>query len=843
MTKSNNRSIMMPLTDYFQKGSKKRQTGQIGLEVEHFLISKKDGRPMPYHGPDGVGQLLESLKASYPQHYYEQGQLMGLESQDVLITLEPGCQLEISIACMADLDQILTIYLQALKPILKALSKTEYECCWAGGLPAVPADQVIRIDKKRYELMEHWFEKTGSRGKEMMKATAAVHVSVDYQDEADFIRKYRMANILHPLFAFLCSHTSLYAGKENPDVLLRDSIWQDTDPARCGIFPGLFDLDFGFDRYAQAIQKMPLILMNDQGQFIDTQEKTCEEVAQIYGYEDPAIAHYLSMVFWNVRLKQFIEIRSADSMPAIYTQAYCALIKGLFYREESIQKYSTLTMRIPEILEAVDHLRKDGYRAKVYGCCVQTLLLEMFSDAKKGLEPKEQAYLAPLEDLVLSQSHVADLSIEETYQKAIQTHWLESKESAMSITHAIQKSELNLGGNMYTRTLHIPKIFSQQDKKIFQSIVKTTYGIFSKVIEAYKKDAEIRKLFGFSSELEELILCEPAYASPIPICRIDIFYQEKTKDFAFCEFNTDGTSAMNENKRLNDFLKLNNIYQNDPHAYEILELVDSWADALISTMKQDPIVSPSSRIGICDFLENAYYTELYVFEKVFQEKGYDCEVIDIRQLEYTNGKLISKKTQKPIDVIYRRAVTRDVIDHYDEIQPFIQAYKDHAFCCIGAFQTQLVHHKQITQVLMDPLMQKYFTKEEVGFIEAHCPLTYDLTENILEKVADDKDRWIIKPKDSYASKGVWAGVDLHPEQWKKVLHNHLDQNYIVQRYVTPYRTINIDLVNHDAFMEYSNMTGLYVYNGEFAGVYSRLSDGGIISTQYNEKTISTLFLR
>ena len=44
-------------------------------------------------------------------------------------------------------------------------------------------------------------------------------------------------------------------------------------------------------------------------------------------------------------------------------------------------------------------------------------------------------------------------------------------------------------------------------------------------------------------------------------------------------------------------------------------------------------------------------------------------------------------------------------------------------------------------------------------------------------------------------------------------------------------------------MEYSNMTGLYVYNGEFAGVYSRLSDGGIISTQYNEKTISTLFLR
>lgn len=834
---------MMPLIDYFQKGAKNRQTGQIGLEVEHFLISKKDGKPMPYHGSHGVGWLLETLKDDYPKHYYEQGQLMGLESKEVLITLEPGSQLEISIACMADLDQILTIYLRSLKPILNVLSKTEYECCWSGGLPTVSAGQVVRIDKKRYELMERWFEKTGMRGKEMMKATAAVHVSVDYQDEEDFIRKYRVANILHPLFAFLCSHTPMYAGIKNEDILLRDSIWQDTDPARCGIFPKLFDADFGFETYAQAIQEMPLILMNDQGQFIDTQAKTCEEVAQIYGYDHQAIAHYLSMVFWNVRLKQFIEIRSADSMPPLYTQAYCALIKGLFYQESTIQKYLALTAQVQDIQEALDHLRKDGYDAQVYGYGAKDLLQTMLEDAKKGLDPKEQAYLVPLEELVSMRSHRMDLSIEESYRKWIETHWLSSKESAMAITHAIQKSELNLGGNMYTRTLHIPKIFTQQDKQIFQSIVKTTYGIFTKVIQAYKKDAEIRKCFGFSSELEELILCEPAYASPIPICRIDIFYQENTKDFAFCEFNTDGTSAMNENKRLNDFLKLNNIYQKDPHAYEILELVDSWADALIQTMNQDPIVSRNSRIGICDFLENAYYTELYVFEKVFQEKGYDCEVVDIRQLEYTNGKLISKKTKKPIDVIYRRAVTRDVMDHYDEIQPFIQAYKDHAICCIGAFQTQLVHHKQITQVLMDPRMQKYFTQEEVKFIEAHCPLTYDLTESILEKVTANKDQWIIKPKDSYASKGVWAGVDLHLEQWKTVLEAHLDQNYIVQRYVTPYHTTNIDLVNQEVFMEYSNMTGLYVYNGEFAGVYSRLSDGGIISTQYNEKTISTLFLR
>ena len=45
------------------------------------------------------------------------------------------------------------------------------------------------------------------------------------------------------------------------------------------------------------------------------------------------------------------------------------------------------------------------------------------------------------------------------------------------------------------------------------------------------------------------------------------------------------------------------------------------------------------------------------------------------------------------------------------------------------------------------------------------------------------------------------------------------------------------------YMPYTNMTGLYVYNGEFAGVYSRLSDGRVVSTQYNEKAVPTLFVK
>ena len=43
---------------------------------------------------------------------------------------------------------------------------------------------------------------------------------------------------------------------------------------------------------------------------------------------------------------------------------------------------------------------------------------------------------------------------------------------------------------------------------------------------------------------------EKKYDCNIPIARIDIFYDEETGGFKFCEFNTDGTSAMNEDREL-----------------------------------------------------------------------------------------------------------------------------------------------------------------------------------------------------------------------------------------------------------------------------------------------------
>lgn len=431
--------------------------------------------------------------------------------------------------------------------------------------------------------------------------------------------------------------------------------------------------------------------------------------------------------------------------------------------------------------------------------------------------------------------------IEDEYQEYIKHHFLESKTSALKIFHEIQNSELNAGGHDYTHTLHIPKIFTAEDQDIFRSIVDRTYTIFTKVINAYHKDENVRSLFPFSKELEEYIVLKPRYCIPIPICRIDIFYDEETKDFHFCEFNTDGTSAMNENRHLDQLLQLNNVYVKDEHQYEHMELVESWVEAFLKLAEQDPKVPEHPMIAIVDFLENSYINELYVFQSEFKKRGCQCEVLDIHDMAFDGEHLYSIYTDRKIDMVYRRVVTGDIAERVGGVD-FLEAVKADAVSLVGAFQTQIIHHKEISKVLVNPIMKQYFTDKENEFLEQHLPATYDLTKDLSIDISKKED-WIIKPKDSYGAQGVWAGIDLDEKQWQRVVEKCMDTDYIIQKYIRPYQTKNIDLVNHDEFIDYTNMTGLYVYNGKFAGVYSRCSDAGIISTQYNEKSIATLFLK
>ena len=393
------------------------------------------------------------------------------------------------------------------------------------------------------------------------------------------------------------------------------------------------------------------------------------------------------------------------------------------------------------------------------------------------------------------------------------------------------------------RTLAVPKVFDAEIVADFKRIAETTHSILTKVIKQYIIDEGFRKHFDFSDEVNNLILTDAGYDCLLPVARVDIFYNEETGDFKFCEINTDGSSAMNEDRELNNALKITSVYNKlkDKYGFTAFEFFDSFVKDFEDIYSSFKNRKDKPNVAVVDFLDHGTVNEFEQFRLAFVKAGYNCEVCDIQQLAYRNGTLFSPSGMR-IDAIYRRAVTCDVMENIDKIGDFISAVKDCAVCLVGSFRTQVAHSKILFKVLSQRDVLTFLTDEERKFVDAHFPKTYELkSDNTLldlNQVYKNKNSWIIKPVDSYASYGVHAGVECETEdEWVGYVNEGLDNGYVIQEFVTPYVTKNTDFDNE---YDCSNLTGLFLYNGNFRGVYSRVSKTEIISTQYSEMTLASV---
>ena len=441
---------------------------------------------------------------------------------------------------------------------------------------------------------------------------------------------------------------------------------------------------------------------------------------------------------------------------------------------------------------------------------------------------------------------IADIRAQ--YRELIENDMEGNRAGALAHRDNMERSDLFFNGRFTSKTLQIPRLYSQNDIDCFRKIVNTAYGIFCKVINEYLHNADYRELFKFSKELEELILIPGGYDSLLPVARFDIFYHEETGRFYFCEINTDGTSGMNEDRLQNEFILHNRAHQEMRRRYEFvpMELFDSWVDTFLSLYRTYESRVDDPNVVITDFLENGTQREFEEFARRFQKAGVNCEICDIRSFTYSDGRLLTPSGHTA-DAVYRRAVTADIMKHYDEVQPFISAVKDRRVFLAGSFCTQIIHHKMLFYVLHLERTRQFLTPEENAFVAEHIPYTAPFEEGKadLAQVIENKDSYILKPEDSYASQGVFAGVEFDADGWSEKVRSAWNSGYVVQQYCPQHSAYNIDFAFGDGrWKDYIDMAGLYVYNGVFAGVFSRAAEGsGIIASHRNERTQATYIVK
>ena len=395
----------------------------------------------------------------------------------------------------------------------------------------------------------------------------------------------------------------------------------------------------------------------------------------------------------------------------------------------------------------------------------------------------------------------------------------------------------------YVRTCFKPKLLTESQFSRIKADMQVLYSIFDRVMTEYESDASYRALFGFDPRIEELILRANRAPSLLPMARIDFFYNEETGAYTFCEFNTDGASAMNEDRELHNAQQLSSVYREFTAAHKTrrCELFDSWV-ATMERIWQRAGGHGTPRVAIVDYMECGTVNEFEIFRQHFEKAGIPAEVCDVRALQY-DGHALTGPAGAKIDMIYRRAVTSDVLNHYEESGALLQAARDNAVLLVGDFHTQIVHNKELFRVLHLPRTMQMLTDEQRDYVQAHVPYTAEFAAEHLPMVLEDKDRWILKPTDSYGSRGVYAGVEYDADHWAEVVRSVPYTGYLLQEFHTPYVTENYGLKGEEfGLNRYYNLTGIYTYDGVAQGVYSRVSLTPIISSQYSEKTLPTLLV-
>lgn len=400
------------LTGHFDEGCKLNCVQKLGLEEEHFIIRDEDGRSLTYYEPGGVEEILTEIADYFPHtETSDEGHLIGCSNNDFSISLEPAAQLEISIAPRESISCIMDIYHSFRRMMDNPLKKRGCHLEACGYQPSDRVNDLPLIPKKRYEYMDRYFQEVDTRGRNMMRGTASTQISVDYRSEQDFVQKIRCAYLIMPAIRLLTDNCSVFEGEPAKERLIRARIWEHVDADRCGIVPHLFDESFGFESYAQYVWHVPLIFLpTENGPVYAGKKRACDLFADRLMTKDD-VEHVLSMVFPDVRLKHYVEIRGADAMPPEYIAAYLALIKGIFFHSSAIleilEQYRNVRER--DLIDTDHALMRDGYDAKIYGMPADHFIKNLFILARHGLEDKELALLEPFRELVSRKTTLAEI--------------------------------------------------------------------------------------------------------------------------------------------------------------------------------------------------------------------------------------------------------------------------------------------------------------------------------------------------------------------------------------------------------------------------------------------------
>jgi glutamate--cysteine ligase len=423
------------LVDWIASGAKPIDAWRIGTEHEKFLFHRDGLGPVAYDGERGVEAMLYALCKAIGDKatpILENGKIIGLkDGNGGSVSLEPGGQLELSGAPLANLHETCAETGRHLRHMRAVSSALGIGMLGIGFQPKWGRDDISWMPKGRYRIMRNHMPRVGTMGLDMMLRSCTVQVNLDYADEADMRKKFRTSLALQPVATALFANSPFKDGKPSGLLSNRAHVWTDTDNARCGVPDCVFDPAFGYEQWIDYILDVPMYFLHRGEDYVDVAGKSFHKylAGTLEGFEGqpPNMADFedhITTAFPEVRLKQFLEMRGADSGSWANICALPAYWVGILYDEEALHEAAALVRDIvaEDVMAARMSVAKDGLRGKLGSNDVYDLAAKTLNLASNGLRRRgifddggndETGFLQPLRKVISSKKTPAEIMLDQ----------------------------------------------------------------------------------------------------------------------------------------------------------------------------------------------------------------------------------------------------------------------------------------------------------------------------------------------------------------------------------------------------------------------------------------------
>jgi glutamate--cysteine ligase len=407
------------LVDWMAQGAKPKSLFRVGTEHEKFAFTLEGHQPVPYQGRRGIRSLLEGMEHLLGwQPIMEGDNIIGLfdVTGGGAISLEPGGQFELSGAQLENVHQTASELMAHLAQVREVAEPLRIGFLGIGMTPSWSRAAMPKMPKGRYKIMTAYMPKVGKLGLDMMYRTCTVQTNLDFSSEADMVKKLRVSIALQPVATALFANSPFTEGKPNGFLSYRAEIWRDTDAARTGMLPWVFEPGMGYERWVDYALDVPMYFVKHGDEYVDVAGQSFRDlmVGKLPGMPGARAtisdwSNHISTIFPEVRLKRYLEMRGADSGQTRDLLALPAFWVGILYDDASLDAAWDLVKNwtAGERQKLRDEVPKAGLTATVHGRTVREIARELLTLARDGLARRryldasgrdETHYLEILED-------------------------------------------------------------------------------------------------------------------------------------------------------------------------------------------------------------------------------------------------------------------------------------------------------------------------------------------------------------------------------------------------------------------------------------------------------------